>query len=95
MVSYSDYARISDGLDLFGLGQKPHRLGSHRYHRFPQIFRPMRSDKGHADFADDADLDLFGLGISQISEDFADDLQNSLLYSWWFRRKSVILAAEC
>ena len=28
-------------------------------------------------FADDADLDLSGLGISQISGDFADDLQNS------------------
>lgn len=68
MVSYSDYARISDGLDLFGLGQKPHRLGSHRYHRFPQIFRPMRSDKGHADFADDADFDLFGLGIGRIND---------------------------
>ena len=68
MVSYSDYARISDGLDLFGLGQKPHRLGSHRYHRFPQIFRPMRSDKGHADFADDADLDLFGLGFRRFRE---------------------------
>ena len=27
----------------------------------------MRSDEGHADFADDADLDLSGLGISQIS----------------------------
>ena len=35
---YSDYARNTDGLDLFGLGQKPHRIGSHRYHRFPQIF---------------------------------------------------------
>ena len=67
MVSYSDYARKLDGLDLFGLGQKLHRLGSHRYHRFPQIFLSMRSDKGHADFADDADLDLSGLGISQIS----------------------------
>ena len=73
MVSYSDYARKLDGLDLCGLGQKPHRLGSHRYHRFPQIFRPMRSDKGNADlafpsaadfqFADDADFDLLGLGF--------------------------------
>lgn len=36
----------------------------------------MRSDEGHVDFADDADLDLFSLGISQISVDFADDLQN-------------------
>ena len=35
---YSDYARKLDGLDLFGLGQKPHRLGSHRFHGFPQIF---------------------------------------------------------
>ena len=35
---YSDYARNSDGLDLFGLGLKPHRIGSHRFHRFPQIF---------------------------------------------------------
>ena len=67
MVSYSDYARKLDGLDLCGLGQKPHRLGSHRYHRFPQIFLSMRSDKGHADFAEDADFDLSGLGISQIS----------------------------
>ena len=34
----------------------------------------------HADGADDADftnIDLFGLGISQISGDFADDLQIS------------------
>ena len=77
MVSYSDYARKLDGLDLFGLGQKLHRLGSHRYHGFPQIFLSMRSDEGHADFADDADLDLLGLGIPQISGDFADDLQNS------------------
>ena len=47
----------------------------------------MRSDEGHVDlvfpsaadfqFADDADLDLFSLGISQISVDFADDLQIS------------------
>lgn len=50
---------------------------------------------GFADFADDADLDLFGLGILQISGDFADDLQNSLLYSWWFRRKSVFLRQKC
>lgn len=64
MVSYSDYARNSDGLDLFGLGQKPHCLGSHRFHGFPQIFLSMRSwDEGHADGADDADLDLFGLGF--------------------------------
>ena len=35
---YSDYARNLDGLDLFGLGQKPHCLGSHRFHGFPQIF---------------------------------------------------------
>ena len=68
MVSYSDYARKLDGLDLFGLGQKPHRLGSHRYHRFPQIFLSMRSDKGHADFADDADFDLFGLGFRRFRE---------------------------
>ena len=67
MVSYSDYARKLDGLDLFGLGQKPHRIDSHRFHGFPQIFLSMRSDEGHADFADDADLDLSGLGISQIS----------------------------
>ena len=77
MVSYSDYARKLDGLDLFGLGQKPHRIDSHRFHGFPQIFLSMRLDKGHADlafpsaadfqFADDADLDLSGLGISQIS----------------------------
>lgn len=68
MVSYSDYARKLDGLALFGLGLKPHRLGSHRYHRFPQIFRPMRSDKGHADFADDADFDLLGLGFCRFRE---------------------------
>jgi hypothetical protein len=68
VVSYSDYARKLDGLDLFGLGQKPHRLGSHRYHRFPQIFLSMRSDKGHADFAEDADLDLFGLGFRRFRE---------------------------
>ena len=65
MVSYLDYARKLDGLDLCGLGQKPHRLGSHRYHRFPQIFRPMRSDKGHADFgyfADNLQNSCFILG---------------------------------
>ena len=40
---YSDYARNSDGLDLFGLGLKPHRIDSHRFHGFPQIFLSMRS----------------------------------------------------
>ena len=35
--------------------------------RIPTVFLSMRLDKGHADFADDADLDLSGLGISQIS----------------------------
>ena len=35
---YSDYARKLDGLDLFGLGLKPHRIDSHRFHGFPQIF---------------------------------------------------------
>ena len=35
---YSDYALKLAGLDLCGLGQKPHRIGSHRFHRFPQIF---------------------------------------------------------
>ena len=35
---YSDYARKLDGLDLCGLGLKPHRIDSHRFHRFPQIF---------------------------------------------------------
>lgn len=88
MVSYSDYARKLDGLDLFGLGQKPHRLGSHRYHRFPQIFLSMRSDKGHADFADDADLDLSGLGISQISGDFADNLQNFCFFLGGFEESA-------
>ena len=68
MVSYSDYARKLDGLDLFGLGQKPHRIDSHRFHGFPQIFLSMRSDEGHADFADDADLDLFGLGFCRFRE---------------------------
>ena len=43
------------------------------FHRF---FLSMRLDEGHVDFADDADLDLFSLGISHISVDFADDLQN-------------------
>ena len=28
---YSDYARNLDGLDLFGLGLKPHRIDSHRF----------------------------------------------------------------
>ena len=28
----------------------------------------MRSDKGHADGADDADLDLFGLGFRRFRE---------------------------
>ena len=28
----------------------------------------MRSDKGHADGADDADLDLFGLGFCRFRE---------------------------
>ena len=68
MVSYSDYARKLDGLDLFGLGQKPHRIDSHRFHGFPQIFLSMRSDKGHADFAEDADFDLFGLGFCRFRE---------------------------
>lgn len=73
---YSDYARNTDGLDLFGLEQKPHRIEAPTditdFHRS----RPVRS------------------GISQISADFADNLQNSFIFSWWFRRKSVILAAE-
>lgn len=47
----------------------------------------MRSDKGHADGADDADLDLLGLGISQISGDFADDLQNSFFFLGSFEEK--------
>ena len=34
----SDYALKLDGLDLFGLGQKPHHIDSHRFHGFPQIF---------------------------------------------------------
>ena len=88
MVSYSDYARKLDGLDLFGLGQKPHRIDSHRFHGFPQIFLSMRSDEGHADFADDADLDLFGLGIPQISGDFADDLQNFCFFLGGFEKKT-------
>ena len=48
----------------------------------------MRSDKGHADGADDADFDLFGLGISQISGDFADDLQNSFFFLGRFEEKA-------
>lgn len=68
MVSYSDYARNLDGLDLCGLGQKPHHIDSHRFHGFPQIFLSMRSDKGHADGADDADFDLFGLGFRRFRE---------------------------
>ena len=28
---YSDYARKLDGLDLCGLGLKPHRIDSHRF----------------------------------------------------------------
>ena len=47
----------------------------------------MRSDKGHADFADDADFDLFGLGISQISGDFADDLQNFCFFLGGLEKK--------
>ena len=34
-------------------------------HRF---FRPMRSDEGYADFADDADFDLLGLGFRRFRE---------------------------
>ena len=68
MVSYSDYARKLDGLDLFGLGLKPHRIDSHRFHGFPQIFRPMRSDKGNADFADGAGFDRLGLGFRRFRE---------------------------
>ena len=48
----------------------------------------MRSDKGHADGADDADLDLFGLGILQISGDFADDLQISFFFLGGFEEKA-------
>ena len=48
----------------------------------------MRSDKGHADGADDADLDLSGLGISQISGDFADDLQNSCFFLGGFEENA-------
>ena len=86
MVSYSDYARKLDGLDLCGLGQKPHHIDSHRFHGFPQIFLSMWSDEGHADFADDADLDLSGLGISQISGDFADVLQNFCFFLGGFEK---------
>ena len=39
-------------------------------------------------FADDADLDLSGLGISQISGDFADDLQNSFFFLSRFEEKA-------
>ena len=48
----------------------------------------MRSDEGHVDFADDSDLDLFGLGISQISGDFADDLQNSFFFLGGLEKKA-------
>ena len=58
----------------------------------------MRSDEGHVDlafpsaadfqFADDADLDLLGLGISQISGDFADDLQNSFFFLGGLEKKA-------
>lgn len=48
----------------------------------------MWSDEGHVDFADDADLDLFGLGISQISEDFADNLQNFCFFLGGFEEKA-------
>ena len=41
-------------------------------------------------FADDADLDLSGLGISQISGDFADDLQNSFFFLGSFEEKGYI-----
>ena len=94
MVSYSDYARKLDGLDLFGLGQKPHRIDSHRFHGFPQIFLSMRSDEGHADFADDADLDLSGLGISQISGISLITCRILALFLV-VSRKKVTLAADC
>ena len=48
----------------------------------------MRSDKGHADGADFADLNLLGLGISQISGDFADDLQNSFFFLGGLEKKA-------
>ena len=70
MVSYSDYARKLDGLDLFGLGLKLH------WYRFPQIPRIS------------TDLDLLGLGISQISGDFADDLQNFCFFLGGFVEKA-------
>ena len=35
---------------------------------FHRSFRPMWLDEGHADFADDADLDLFGLGFRRFRE---------------------------
>ena len=53
----------------------------------------MRLDKGHADFADDADLDLSGLGISQISGDLADDLQNSCFFLGRFEEKRTFVAS--
>ena len=70
MVSYSDYAQKLDGLDLFGLGLKPHRIDSHRFHGFPQIFFDLCGhwDEGHADGADDADFDLLGLGFRRFRE---------------------------
>ena len=52
----------------------------------------MRSwDEGHADGADDADftdIDLLGLGISQISGDFADDLQNFCFFLGGLEKKA-------
>ncbi|MCP9535538.1 hypothetical protein NNC58_12855 [Prevotella copri] len=43
---------------------------------------------GNADGADDADFDLFGLGILQISGDFADDLQNSFFFLGGLEKKA-------
>ena len=62
---YSDYARKLDGLDLCGLGQKPHRLGSHRFHGFPQIFLTYAviGMKGTQMAQISADFDLLGLGF--------------------------------
>ena len=73
---YSDYALKLDGLDLCGLGQKPHRIGSHRFHRFPQIFLIY------------AVIGSRGTQISQILGDLADNLQNSCFFLGRFEEKA-------
>lgn len=69
---YSDYARNLDGLDLCGLGQKPHRIGSHRFHGFP------------TDFFDLCGLGMKGTQMAQMTQiltcpvwDFTDDSYSS------------------